>query len=187
VLGISPSRGPQNGGTVVTLDGSGLGGVVAVRFGDTSALSFTVDSFNRVTAVAPPHAPGRVPVSVLRGGTWSLPSEATTFTYEAIVAAQPIGTDRATPEPTVTRSSCVVPDLRGRTVRGARTWLARAGCSLGRVTRAQARRGHTRVRVARQGRRAGSRLPHGTAVAVVLVARGPRSTTRGTDGPQALP
>ena len=57
---------------------------------------------------------------------------------------------------------CVVPKLRNKTVAGARTALARSHCALGRIT------GHHKGRVRSQRPKAGSRLPAGAAVSIVL-------------------
>jgi hypothetical protein len=74
-----------------------------------------------------------------------------------------------TPVPT---PRCTVPRLRGKTLRGAKTAITRAGCKVGAVTRkysAKVRRG----RVVGQRPRAGSKVARGTKVAVVL-SRGRR-------------
>jgi trypsin/PKD domain-containing protein/PASTA domain-containing protein len=66
-----------------------------------------------------------------------------------------------------TQARCVVPNLRGKTLAGARTALARSHCRLGAVRRAYSltvRRG----RVIRQAPRAGARSLQGARVAVVL-------------------
>jgi hypothetical protein len=73
--------------------------------------------------------------------------------------------------PTVT-ARCLVPNVRGRTVKQARARLARARCSLGRVTRAYSGRVR-KGRIIRQSRRPGARLPRGTRVNIV-VSRGRR-------------
>ncbi len=72
--------------------------------------------------------------------------------------------------PTVVR--CVVPNVKGKTVRTARTTLTRRRCRLGRVTRAYSARVRT-ARIIRQSRRPGARLARGTRVNVV-VSRGKR-------------
>lgn len=69
------------------------------------------------------------------------------------------------PRPLVTR--CLVPKLRGKTVRQARAVLKRRSCALGKVRRAysaKVRRG----RIVSQTRRTGRRLPRGTRVGVTL-------------------
>ncbi|MBT0770667.1 IPT/TIG domain-containing protein [Kineosporia sp. J2-2] len=52
VSSVSPVEGPEAGGTVVTIDGSGFTGATAVTFG-SSAAGFTVSSDTRITATAP--------------------------------------------------------------------------------------------------------------------------------------
>lgn len=66
IFAVSPAGGSSGGGTQVTITGMGFVGVwqiAAVRFGMTDALSFTVDSPNQITAVAPAGS-GTVQVSV---------------------------------------------------------------------------------------------------------------------------
>jgi beta-lactam-binding protein with PASTA domain len=69
---------------------------------------------------------------------------------------------------------CVVPNLKGQTVRIARELLAANRCRLGRVTRAYSRRAK-RGRIVTQSRRFGIRLARETKVNVV-VSRGRRAT-----------
>lgn len=63
--------------------------------------------------------------------------------------------------------ACVVPGLAGKTLRHARTALARAHCRLGRVTHRH-RRGHRRGTVISQSVSPGKRLKAGASVNVVL-------------------
>ena len=75
------------------------------------------------------------------------------------------------PRPAAAQRRCVVPNLKGRTLVGARRLLQVGGCTLGRVART-----YSRVRVGRvisQSRARGARLPRGTRVNVVL-SRGRR-------------
>ncbi|WP_285597436.1 IPT/TIG domain-containing protein [Kineosporia sp. NBRC 101731] len=53
VSGISPVKGPEAGGTSVTVTGSGFLGTTDVKFGSTSATSYTINSLTSITAVAP--------------------------------------------------------------------------------------------------------------------------------------
>ncbi len=53
VSGISPNSGPDAGGTVVSLLGSGFTGTTSVKFGSTAATTFTVNSDTSLTATAP--------------------------------------------------------------------------------------------------------------------------------------
>ncbi|WP_378945955.1 cadherin-like beta sandwich domain-containing protein [Mesorhizobium sp. ANAO-SY3R2] len=75
----APNSGNAAGGTTVTLSGSNLTGASAVRFGGTSASSFTVVNDTTITATIPAHAAGSVDVSVnTPGGSATLTSG---FTY----------------------------------------------------------------------------------------------------------
>lgn len=67
--GIGPGNGPAEGGTVVTLTGTGFTGATAVSFGATPATSFTVNSDTSITATSPAGT-GTVSVTVTApGGT----------------------------------------------------------------------------------------------------------------------
>jgi hypothetical protein len=61
--GVSPNAGPVLGGTAVTITGSRLAGTSKVEFGGVEA-SFTVNSASSITAIAPAHAAGSVPVTL---------------------------------------------------------------------------------------------------------------------------
>lgn len=66
--------------------------------------------------------------------------------------------------------ACVVPRLRGKTVRAARNLLRRAHCSVGTIRRVRNRR-IARGRIVRSSPPAGARRPNGTLVAL-FVSRG---------------
>jgi hypothetical protein len=77
---INPNQGPASGGTSVTLTGTALTTATAVKFGTTSASSFTVLADSTIVAVAPPGS-GAVQVTVITtGGT----SNGLTYTYRAV-------------------------------------------------------------------------------------------------------
>ncbi|MEA2645150.1 MAG: hypothetical protein QOE92_233 [Chloroflexota bacterium] len=61
---VSPATAACSGGSTVVLAGSGFLGATQVRFGDTAAQSFTVDSDTHVTAVTPAGTAGKVNVTV---------------------------------------------------------------------------------------------------------------------------
>jgi alpha-tubulin suppressor-like RCC1 family protein/formiminotetrahydrofolate cyclodeaminase len=61
---LAPKTGPVGGGTSVTITGSSFIGVTAVKFGGVAATSFTVNSSESITAVAPAEPAGLVHVSV---------------------------------------------------------------------------------------------------------------------------
>jgi hypothetical protein len=63
VSGLSPSSGPQAGGTTVTITGANLTGATAVNFGAAAAASFSVNSDTQITAKSPPGS-GTVDVTV---------------------------------------------------------------------------------------------------------------------------
>ena len=82
LVGLSPGRGSGNGGTGVTLSGSGFAPGASVTFGGVAAPVVEVESPNSLTATTPAHATGRVAVTVTNpDGQGSTLPEA--FTYEA--------------------------------------------------------------------------------------------------------
>jgi hypothetical protein len=149
---LSPSSGPTTGGTTVTIAGTDFTGVTAVRFGGVPASSFSVESENRLTAVSPASpSPGVVDVSVTTIAGSSPTNGADRFEYTA----------------PATLPKCVVPNLRGRTLKAARKRAGRSGCKIGKVRGlkgATAKSGE----VARQKPKAGTAVPAGTKVAVTL-------------------
>ena len=83
VSDVSPRSGPIIGGTTLTILGSGFTGVSAVRFGKSPAVSFTVVSPSKITAVSPPHlAAGTVEVTVSTAHGTSAASSASSFAYQ---------------------------------------------------------------------------------------------------------
>jgi hypothetical protein len=84
------------------------------------------------------------------------------------------------PPPSPPRSGrvtrCVVPRLKGRTLKRSRTLIARAGCRLGRVRSAYSLRAR-KARVFAQAPKGGRRLPRGTRVSV-WISLGPRPQRR---------
>jgi hypothetical protein len=64
VTSLRARSGPATGGTEVTITGTGLGGATAVRFGNTPARSFTVESDTRIRAVSPARDLGMTTVTV---------------------------------------------------------------------------------------------------------------------------
>ena len=81
VASVSPSWGTINGGTPVTINGSGLTGATAVMFGTTPAASFTVVSDSEITAVTKAHTAGTVDVQVKTGIGTSATSTLDHFLY----------------------------------------------------------------------------------------------------------
>jgi len=80
LVGVSPAKGGQGGGDVITLTGRRFFGVTEVLFGGVPATGVQVSTDGRtLTAVAPAHATGAVSVVVV--GDLST-SNAVTFTYQ---------------------------------------------------------------------------------------------------------
>jgi hypothetical protein len=80
VTGFSPSSGPEAGGTLVTLAGTGFTGATAVHFGATEASGVTVVNDTTITATSPPGA-GAVDVTVTTPQGTSASSSADQFTF----------------------------------------------------------------------------------------------------------
>ena len=53
IITVAPNRGPAGGGTSVTITGTDLAGVTAVKFGSANATSFKVNSSSSIAAVSP--------------------------------------------------------------------------------------------------------------------------------------
>jgi len=83
VAGISPTLGPDTGGTTVTLTGSGFTGASKVLFGTVAASSFTVSSDTQIKAVSPAGS-GTVHVTVTTPGGTTTTSNADQFTYKGV-------------------------------------------------------------------------------------------------------
>ncbi len=86
VTALLPAFGPAAGGTVVTITGVDFTGATSVRFGNTSAQSFTVISDTQITAVSPPGT-GVVHVTVTTPAGTSAPSITDRFTYAPTITA----------------------------------------------------------------------------------------------------
>jgi alpha-tubulin suppressor-like RCC1 family protein len=61
---VSPRKGPEAGGTSVTITGTNLTGVTSVNFGSREAKSFEVKSGTEIVATSPSHSGGLVDVTV---------------------------------------------------------------------------------------------------------------------------
>ncbi len=82
VTNVNPDKGPEGGGTAVTITGTNLNGATAVQFGSSSATSFKVVSASTITAVAPAGAgAGMVDVSVTTSGGTSAADSTDKFSY----------------------------------------------------------------------------------------------------------
>ena len=112
-----PAFGPVTGGTVLTITGKNFTNASAVEFGSTPAASFTVDSDTQITATAP---------GVLRPG--KVDSAITTVA----------GENPNTRFDDYVYRACVVPAIKGKSLKKAKTLLRRSGCKLGHVKKVNA-------------------------------------------------
>ena len=80
VVSVSPNAGLTTGGTGVTITGTNFTGVIAVKFGGTSATSFTVNSAISIVATTPAGT-GTVDVTVTTSSGTSATSSADHFAY----------------------------------------------------------------------------------------------------------
>ncbi|MFA7296399.1 MAG: IPT/TIG domain-containing protein [Dehalococcoidia bacterium] len=69
VTSIAPISGSVNGGTVVTVNGTGLSSVSSVQFGGVPGTSLSVVSDSKVTVVTPARSAGPVALTVIAGGS----------------------------------------------------------------------------------------------------------------------
>jgi IPT/TIG domain len=117
ITAISPPFGSITGGTVVTITGKSLNGTTAVKFGTTPAAGFTVDSDTQITATVPPSAqPGKVDVSAATLAGENVDTRFDDYSYVA----------------------CVVPAIKNRKLKAAKTLLRHRGCKLGHVKKVNA-------------------------------------------------
>ena len=79
VTSLSPSSGPETGGTSVTITGTNLTGATAVKFGVSNAV-YSVNSATQIIAVAPAGT-GTVHVTVTTADGTSATTSADQFTY----------------------------------------------------------------------------------------------------------
>ncbi|MBF0673279.1 MAG: IPT/TIG domain-containing protein [Salinibacterium sp.] len=87
---IAPDNGPEAGGTVVTITGSGFTGASGVTFGGAPGTSFTVVSDTEITVTTPAGTRGAVDVVVLDPAG---DSSALTFTYTAQAVIDTVSPD----------------------------------------------------------------------------------------------
>jgi hypothetical protein len=88
---VSPNRGPEAGGTSVTITGGGFTGASEVKFGAADAASITVNSASSITATTPPGT-GTVDVTVVAADLFTTTTVTNAFTYvgaPAVVSISP--------------------------------------------------------------------------------------------------
>jgi hypothetical protein len=147
ITAVAPSSGSIVGGTKVAITGSGFNTASAVKFGDLGATTYSVESDTEITATVPASAKvGTVDVTVTTIAGTSPATRTGHFTYEG----------------------CVVPRLKGKTLKQAKRAIRNADCKLGKV------RGDKKSKVAevtKQGPKAGKVLVPGAKVSVTMVKK----------------
>ncbi|MGA0568172.1 IPT/TIG domain-containing protein [Rathayibacter sp. KR2-224] len=81
ISGLAPTSGPETGGTVVTITGTGFADATGVTFDGVAGTVFTPGGDTSITVTTPPHAPGAVDVIVQSPNGDSAPG---TFTYTPV-------------------------------------------------------------------------------------------------------
>ncbi len=90
VSALSPVTAPTSGGTHVQISGYNIGTATQVLFGSTPATSFTITGPGQIDAVAPPHAPGAVDITIVTPSGTTAPSTASKFYYPSPQCGQVI-------------------------------------------------------------------------------------------------
>ncbi len=143
ITSVTPDFGSVVGGTSVKITGTNLGAANAVKFGTLPATSFKAESETQITAV--------VPASKKVG-----PVDVTATTLA--------GTNVETRDDRFYYEGCVVPKLKGKTLKASKKALGRAGCKLGKVTRRKGKPG----KVLTQSKKPGKVLAPGTKVKLAV-------------------
>jgi hypothetical protein len=147
VTTVSPPFGPVTGTTLVTITGKNFNGTNAVKFGAAPAASFTVDSDTQITATAPRALrPGKVDVIVSTLAGDNPNTRFDDYVYRA----------------------CVVPAVKNKTLKKAKTLLRRRGCKLGHVKKVDAPKPNKVGKVLKQAPKPGKILAPGARVRVTL-------------------
>ena len=104
VTGISPTSGPDSGGTTVTITGTDLSGTTDVEFGSTPATDVSGDGPTQLTATAPPGT-GTVDITVTTPSGTSTTTNADQYTYIAPRFVQQTGSPTVATGPPTVQSS----------------------------------------------------------------------------------
>jgi hypothetical protein len=81
ITSLSRTSGPVTGGTKVTITGTGFSTVHNVKFGTTTARTYTVRSSTQIVATSPAHAAGQVRISVTTTAGTTPATGADLFTF----------------------------------------------------------------------------------------------------------
>jgi hypothetical protein len=146
ITAITPNFGSVTGGTVLTITGKNFANASAVEFGSIPAASFTVDSDTEITASAPGVLrPGKVDVAITTVAGENANTRYDDYVYRA----------------------CVVPSVKGKTLKRAKSALRRAGCKLGHGKKVEASK-KKEGKVLKQNPRPGKVLAPGARVRINL-------------------
>jgi hypothetical protein len=146
ITGITPSFGSVTGGTQLTITGSNFTQASAVQFGTVPAAAFTVDSDTEITVTAPGVLrPGKVDVSVTTFAGENANTRFDDYVYRA----------------------CVVPAVKNKTLKRAKSLLRARGCKLGHVKKVEAS-AKKEGKVLKQAPRPGKVLAPGARVRISL-------------------
>ena len=104
VTGISPTSGPDAGGTTVTITGTDLSGTTDVEFGSTPATDVSANGPTQLTATAPPGT-GTVDITVTTPSGTSTTSDADQYTYISPRFVQQTGSPTVATGPPTVQSS----------------------------------------------------------------------------------
>lgn len=148
ITAVSPTAGPAAGGTAVTISGTEFAEVQSVRFGSVPAASVTVASESQIVAGAPAGAAGSVPVTVTTSAGTATASQQFSF--------------QAPPSP-----GCIVPKLKGSSLKSAKRKILGGGCQIGQVKRRKGVKAKT-AKVVGQNKKPGAVLPARTVIRITL-------------------
>jgi hypothetical protein len=81
ITSLARTSGPAAGGTKVFITGTGFSTVHNVKFGTSTARTFTVRSATQLVATAPAHAAGQVGISVTTAGGTTPATSADLYTF----------------------------------------------------------------------------------------------------------
>ena len=104
MTGISPTSGPDAGGTTVTITGTDLSGTTDVEFGSSPATDVSADGPSQLTATAPAGT-GTVDITVTTPSGTSTTGNADQFTYIAPRVVQQTGSPTVATGPPTVQSS----------------------------------------------------------------------------------
>jgi hypothetical protein len=127
LVGISPSSGSFEGGTVVTLIGSGFTGTTNVSFGGKPGSGLAVIDDNWITVIAPASGLGSFPVSIKNAyGEGGSSGPATLFRYTLPPMTRTI-TETTTPAPVTSPALTATPATTTTATRSTPGFEAIAG------------------------------------------------------------